>query len=190
MTLTRGASGSKLVDPLHSIGQEKCPTETRDHIETLIIHDDIKDVEEGHVRYEHKDIYKTEEDLTQYTPRPAAHQPDYSGKLWDSGNAKFPSDEPLEILSDKPLPTEWADDLNDPNVKGEGGDRLLYEAKHLQDSMDGSDGKQGGDKSISSERAKHHGYPNTGGKSGKGSERFSEHLRDSVDMSKSVGSKK
>jgi len=98
------------------------------------IHDETKDVRDGDVHVETKDIYEIDKKCDIHVQ---AHQPDYSGKLWEDGGVK--TDEPNEEtqfthVADKELPEAWASDLQDPSVKGEGGDRVLFESKHLHNA--------------------------------------------------------
>ncbi|KAI1708200.1 hypothetical protein Ddc_14463 [Ditylenchus destructor] len=104
------------------------------HVTFTEKHIQQEDVEDGKVHIEHKDVYKTEVDGVDIHE---AHQTDYSGKLWDAGPVKMTEKQISEELipgeTDSNLPPSWAEDLNHPSVKGEGGDRVYYESKHLHD---------------------------------------------------------
>ncbi|KAI1701505.1 hypothetical protein DdX_16048 [Ditylenchus destructor] len=92
-----------------------------------------EDIVDGKVHIENKDVFKTEVEQDIHE----AHQTDYSGKLWDAGPVKMTEQQISEELipgeTDTKLPPAWEEDLNHPSVKGEGGDRVYYESKHLHD---------------------------------------------------------
>jgi len=102
-------------------------------VEEKHIHDESKDIRDGDIHVETKDIYEIDKKCDIHHQQ--AHQPDYSGKLWEDGGVK--TDEPIDLshAGNKKLPDAWESDLQDPSVKGEGGDRVFFESKHLHNEQ-------------------------------------------------------
>uniref|UniRef100_A0A915ECZ4 Uncharacterized protein n=1 Tax=Ditylenchus dipsaci TaxID=166011 RepID=A0A915ECZ4_9BILA len=87
------------------------------YVETKHFHDEVKDVEDGHV---HVEVMDVDIKVAKKCKIGMAQQPDYSGKLWEDGSDQS-AENVIKIDMDDPtshqLPKDWDMDMQDPMLK-------------------------------------------------------------------------